>query len=202
MTYLSRDSSVRFNLRENLFLRRWEAGPLRTSDDSPQHTSRAPGAAGPDTTPSTAAPGPLPGGPQPGGPQLGGAQLGGAQSRGAQLGGAQPGSAQPRDAQPGRGPAVPTRSATAAQHPLPAPGARLTGGLLHGWQRRNAAASMPLALHQLVVAGNLDNLELAIRAADAPAAAVSRAGTAGSRANGVIPEIGRASCRERVFNWV
>ena len=73
------------------------------------------------------------------------------------------------------------------QHPLPAPGARLTGGLLHGWQRRNAAASMPLALHQLVVAGNLDNLELAIRAADAPAAAVSRAGTAGSRANGVIP---------------
>jgi DUF1680 family protein len=82
---------------------------------------------------------------------------------------------------------VPTSSAIAVQHPLPAPGARLTGGLLYGWQRRNAAASMPLALHQLVVAGNLDNLELAIRATDAPAAPVSRAGTARSRANGVIP---------------
>jgi uncharacterized protein len=63
------------------------------------------------------------------------------------------------------GPAVPTGSATAAQHPLPAAGARLTGGLLYEWQRRNAAASMPLALHQLVVAGNLDNLQLAINAA-------------------------------------
>jgi DUF1680 family protein len=47
---------------------------------------------------------------------------------------------------------------------------RLTGGLLHSWEARNVAASMPLALHQLVVAGNLDNLELAIRAAAAPAA--------------------------------
>ena len=64
------------------------------------------------------------------------------------------------------GPAVPTGSAIAAQHPLPAPGVRLTGGLLRDWQLRNAAASMPLALHQLVVAGNLDNLQLAIRAAE------------------------------------
>ncbi|MGH3420571.1 MAG: glycoside hydrolase family 127 protein, partial [Streptosporangiaceae bacterium] len=68
------------------------------------------------------------------------------------------------------GPVVPTGSAIAAQHPLPADGARLTGGLLHEWQRRNAAASMPLALHQLVVAGNLDNLQLAIHAAAEPAA--------------------------------
>jgi DUF1680 family protein len=69
---------------------------------------------------------------------------------------------------PGGGPVIPTPSAIAAQHPLPAPGARLTGGLLYRWQRRNADASMPLALHQLVAAGNLDNLELAIRAAGAP----------------------------------
>jgi hypothetical protein len=66
---------------------------------------------------------------------------------------------------------MPTERAIAAQHPLPAPGARLTGGLLHAWQRRNAAASMPLALHQLVAAGNLDNLQLAIRAADQETAA-------------------------------
>ena len=67
-------------------------------------------------------------------------------------------------------PGRPHRAAIAAQHPLPAAGARLTGGLLHDWQRRNATASMPLALHQLVVAGNLDNLQLAIRAAAEPAA--------------------------------
>jgi hypothetical protein len=66
---------------------------------------------------------------------------------------------------------MPTERAIAAQHPLPAPGVRLTGGLLHAWQRRNAAASMPLALHQLVAAGNLANLQLAIRAADAETAA-------------------------------
>jgi hypothetical protein len=58
---------------------------------------------------------------------------------------------------------------------LPAAGARLTGGLLHDWQRRNATASMPLALHQLVVAGNLDNLQLAIRAATEPAAPGAKA---------------------------
>jgi hypothetical protein len=66
---------------------------------------------------------------------------------------------------------MPTERAIAAQHPLPVPGARLTGGLLRAWQRRNAAASMPLALHQLVAAGNLDNLQLAIRASDEEAAA-------------------------------
>jgi DUF1680 family protein len=72
----------------------------------------------------------------------------------------------------GSGPVMPTERAIAAQHPLPVPGARLTGGLLHAWQRRNAAASMPLALHQLVAAGNLDNLQLAIRAAGQETAAL------------------------------
>ncbi|MGH3281471.1 MAG: hypothetical protein ACRDNW_20370, partial [Trebonia sp.] len=72
---------------------------------------------------------------------------------------------------------------------MPAPGTRLTGGLLRQWQRRNATASMPLALRQLVVAGNLDNLRLAIRATepeasrDQPATAAPRA----PRASGVIP---------------
>jgi DUF1680 family protein len=74
-------------------------------------------------------------------------------------------------------------SAIGAQHPLPAPGARLTGGLLRDWQLRNAAASMPLALHQLVVAGNLDNLQLAIRAAESATPASQSA----ARANGVTP---------------
>jgi DUF1680 family protein len=40
---------------------------------------------------------------------------------------------------------------------------RLTSGLLRDWQRRNASASMPLALRQLEVAGNLDNVRLAIQ---------------------------------------
>jgi len=86
----------------------------------------------------------------------------------------------------GGGPVLPTESALAAQHPLPAPGARLTGGLLQGWQRRNADASMPLALRQLVTAGNLDNLRLAIRADSAPDGDEPRA----SRASGVTPPAG------------
>jgi len=61
------------------------------------------------------------------------------------------------------GPAIPTASAVAAHRPIVR--LQLTGGLLHDWQRRNAAASMPLALSQLATAGNLDNLRLAIRAA-------------------------------------
>ncbi|HUN32136.1 MAG TPA: beta-L-arabinofuranosidase domain-containing protein [Trebonia sp.] len=60
------------------------------------------------------------------------------------------------------GPVRPSPSAIAAQHPLAAGGARLTGGLLHEWQQRNVSASMPLALHQLEAAGNMDNLRLAI----------------------------------------
>jgi DUF1680 family protein len=96
------------------------------------------------------------------------------------------------DTLPGAGPVAPTGSAIAAQHPLPAPGARLTGGLLHEWQRRNAAASMPLALHQLVVAGNLDNLQLAIGAmsqepvSPEPGASPEPAASA-PRARGVTP---------------
>jgi uncharacterized protein len=75
-----------------------------------------------------------------------------------------------RPAEPARacGPAIPTALAVAAQRPLPPGGFRLTGGLLHDWQRRNAAASMPLALRQLVVAGNLDNIRLAISASTSP----------------------------------
>src|SRR6185437_6750611 len=45
-------------------------------------------------------------------------------------------------------------------------------------------ASMPLALHQLVVAGNLDNLELAIHAAEEPA---ENGTPPAQRASGVIP---------------
>jgi hypothetical protein len=66
-------------------------------------------------------------------------------------------------ARPG-GPVMPTASAIAAQPPLAAPGARLTGGLPHDWQRRNASASMPLAVRQLEAAGNMANLRLAVGA--------------------------------------
>lgn len=56
----------------------------------------------------------------------------------------------------------PTISAAVAHRPVPGSSVSLTGGLLHDWQRRNAAASLPLALRQLEVAGNLDNLRLAV----------------------------------------
>ncbi len=72
------------------------------------------------------------------------------------------------------GPAVPAASAVSAQRPLIPAGLRLTGGLLHDWQRRNASASMPLALHHLVAAGNLDNIRLAIHAGEAPADGAAR----------------------------
>jgi DUF1680 family protein len=49
--------------------------------------------------------------------------------------------------------------------PIDGPGVRLTGGLLHDWQRRSHEASLPLALRQMEVAGNLDNLRLAITGA-------------------------------------
>jgi hypothetical protein len=62
------------------------------------------------------------------------------------------------------GPAAPSPAAAAAQRPLAGAGAGLADGLLHDWQRRNASASMPLALHQLETAGNLDNVRLAVRA--------------------------------------
>jgi DUF1680 family protein len=65
----------------------------------------------------------------------------------------------------GRGPAVPSASASVAHQPLAGGGARLSAGLLHAWQQRNAAASLPLALRQLETAGNLANIRLAIAGA-------------------------------------
>ena len=62
------------------------------------------------------------------------------------------------------GPVGVSATATWAHRPLPGRGARLTGGLLHDWQRRNLAESLPLALRQLKAAGNLDNVRLAIQA--------------------------------------
>jgi uncharacterized protein len=54
-----------------------------------------------------------------------------------------------------------------ALRPLPRGGARLISGLLHDWQERNRATSLPLALRQLEAAGNLDNLRLVIGGATA-----------------------------------
>jgi hypothetical protein len=62
------------------------------------------------------------------------------------------------------GPVGMSATAAWAHRPLPGRGARLTGGLLHDWQQRNLAESLPLALRQLEAAGNLDNVRLAIRA--------------------------------------
>jgi uncharacterized protein len=67
-------------------------------------------------------------------------------------------------ARPGAGPTIPTASATTAHRPLAGPGAELTAGLLHDWQRRNRDASLPLALRQLEAAGNLGNVRLAAKA--------------------------------------
>jgi DUF1680 family protein len=77
--------------------------------------------------------------------------------------------ASPRAAAPTRvqaGPATPTATAQTAHRPLAGPGAALTEGLLHDWQSRNREASLPLALRQLEVAGNLDNLRAAAAAGD------------------------------------
>jgi uncharacterized protein len=60
------------------------------------------------------------------------------------------------------GPAIPTAAAAVTHRPADGPGTRLTGGLLHDWQRRNHEESLPLALRQMGAAGNLDNLRLAI----------------------------------------
>ena len=60
------------------------------------------------------------------------------------------------------GPVAPTAAGTGAHQPLTR--ARLAAGLLRQWQQRNLAASLPLALRQLEVAGNLDNMRLAIEA--------------------------------------
>ena len=60
------------------------------------------------------------------------------------------------------GPVAPTATASGTHQPLTR--GSLTGGLLHQWQQRNLAASLPLALRQLEDAGNLDNVRLAIQA--------------------------------------
>ncbi|MFI5891851.1 glycoside hydrolase family 127 protein [Actinoplanes sp. NPDC051513] len=57
------------------------------------------------------------------------------------------------------GPAAPTPSALAALRPLPLDAVRLDpGGLLGGWQERNASATLPHCLDQLAAYGNLANL--------------------------------------------
>ncbi len=66
------------------------------------------------------------------------------------------------------GPAYPTATASVAHRPLDGPGVRLTAGLLARWQQRNRDASLPLALRKLEVAGNLDNLRLAITGVGGP----------------------------------
>jgi uncharacterized protein len=71
----------------------------------------------------------------------------------------------PRDAA-SAGP-VGTSAATDLAH-HPARGARLTGGLLHDWQQRNLAESLPIALRQLEAAGNLDNVRLVIQGSAGP----------------------------------
>jgi hypothetical protein len=71
---------------------------------------------------------------------------------------------------PPAGPVGMSATATWSHRPLAGRGARLTGGLLHDWQQRNLAESLPLALRQLEAAGNLDNVRLAVRAAAGGAA--------------------------------
>ena len=60
------------------------------------------------------------------------------------------------------GPVAPTATASGTHQPIIR--ASLAAGLLHQWQQRNLAASLPLALRQLEDAGNLDNVRLAIQA--------------------------------------
>ncbi len=64
-------------------------------------------------------------------------------------------------ARQGFGPAIPSPSASVALRPLGRDGVTITSGLLHQWQERNRATSLPLALRQLETAGNLANLRLA-----------------------------------------
>ena len=91
------------------------------------------------------------------------------------------------------GPVAPTATASGTHQPLTQ--ASLDSGLLHQWQQRNLAASLPLALRQLEDAGNLDNVRLAIQAdrknADAEGEATSTAdgygASGGHRPVGVGP---------------
>ena len=59
-------------------------------------------------------------------------------------------------------PARPRRSCTGRSAARPR---GWSTGLLHDWQQRNRASSLPLALRQLEAAGNLGNLRLAIAGA-------------------------------------
>jgi DUF1680 family protein len=59
------------------------------------------------------------------------------------------------------GPAVPTATSHAVQHPLGLADVRLTGGLLAQLRRVNRTASLPMGIEQLEAAGNFDNLRLA-----------------------------------------
>jgi DUF1680 family protein len=63
------------------------------------------------------------------------------------------------------GPLHPTPSAALAHRPLGGDVSALIGGQLADWQARNRDASLPLALRQLEVAGNLGNLRLVIAGA-------------------------------------
>lgn len=59
------------------------------------------------------------------------------------------------------GPAVPTRTARTAHRPPHLEHSELTGGLWRRWRDVNRTVSLPLALHWLERAGNLDNLRVA-----------------------------------------
>ncbi|MEV0384654.1 beta-L-arabinofuranosidase domain-containing protein [Nonomuraea sp. NPDC050643] len=50
----------------------------------------------------------------------------------------------------------------------PVPGARITGGLLHHWQRRNREATIPHTIEQLRAAGNVANLSRLLERDPAP----------------------------------
>jgi uncharacterized protein len=67
--------------------------------------------------------------------------------------------------QPAGGPVSPSPAAAVVHRPVDGQAARLGTGLLHDWQQRNRASSLPLALRQLEAAGNLGNLRLAIAGA-------------------------------------
>ncbi|WP_326640058.1 glycoside hydrolase family 127 protein [Nonomuraea fuscirosea] len=57
---------------------------------------------------------------------------------------------------------------TAAGAVRPVPGARITGGLLHHWQVRNGAATIPHTIEQLRAAGNVANLSRLLEQDPAP----------------------------------
>jgi DUF1680 family protein len=96
-----------------------------------------------------------------------------------------PGGASADDAAPA-GPVGMSGTADWAQRPLPGHGARLTRGLLHDWQQRNLAESLPVALRQLEAAGNLGNIRLAIWSrADGGASGIT-AGDGGPRYRGPV----------------